>query len=116
MQVVDIIFSRNLTDAILRFFLSPRYSPLLELSDKARETLAVIEQAVENRIRFALMYHEIVSVNCVVDRPRVFMPAAFGRPASAIVTELGPIVIASDLRPRVRRVVVSSLVPLNHVR
>ena len=86
----------------VRFFLSPRYAPNLELSDKARETIAAIEQTVENRIRFALMYHEIVSVNFLIEPPRIFFPATFGRPTSALVAELGPIAIVSELRPRVR--------------
>jgi hypothetical protein len=89
---------------LVRFFLSPRYSPLIELSDKAMQTLAIIEQTVENRVRFALAYHEIISVNVIIDYPRIFLPAAFGRPAPSMVAELGPIVIESDLRSRVRRI------------
>ena len=95
---------------VVRFFLSPRYAPILELSDKARETLSAIEQTVENRIRFALLYHETASVNFLIDPPRIFFPAAFGRPTSAMVAELGPIAVVSELRPRVRL-----LAPCNHI-
>lgn len=101
LDLLDVVFSRNLVEAIVRFFLSPRYAPILELSDKARETLSAIEQSVENRIRFALMYHEIIAVNFLIEPPRIFFPAAFGRAASAVVAELGAITVVSDLRPRV---------------
>ncbi len=49
--------------SLVRYFLSPKYSEMEDLSNAAIESLDVLKRTAEARIKYAIEQHETIAVN-----------------------------------------------------